>query len=167
MKKILNFLINPIVISAIGLILIALLIWYGGPAIKFGEDNSAPLEGQVTRLLCIKAIVVLWGLNNLRIQMRNNKSNRELVQDLEENQAQQQKSAEGDQASEENEAVEDKPHRRIQDAITSKTPTRKMNLDRRYKNSERRCLKDSGYKGWARRFTVDRRKTAKDRRKLD
>jgi hypothetical protein len=72
-----------------------------------------------------------------------------------------------DQASEENDAVEDKPHRRIQDGITSKTPTRKMNLDRRYKNSERRCVKDTGYKGWARRFTIDRRKTAKDRRKFD
>ncbi len=73
-----------------------------------------------------------------------------------------------DQASEEgNDAVEDKPHRRIQDGITSKTPTRKMNLDRRYKNSERRCIKETGYKGWARRFTIDRRKTAKDRRKFD
>jgi len=72
-----------------------------------------------------------------------------------------------DQTAEEIDDVEDKLHRRIQDGITSKTPTRKMNLDRRYKNSERRYLKDSGYKGWARRFTVDRRKTAKDRRKFD
>ena len=101
MKKVLNFIFNPIVISAIGLILIALLIWYGGPAIKFGEDNSAPLASPITRLLCIMVIVVLWGLNNLRIQMRNNKSNRELVEDLEENQAQVQKGVEGDQASEE------------------------------------------------------------------
>ena len=72
-----------------------------------------------------------------------------------------------DQVAEENDAVEDKLRRRIQDDITPKTPARKMNLDRRFNNSERRCLKDSAYKGWARRFTIDRRKTAKDRRKLD
>jgi len=72
-----------------------------------------------------------------------------------------------DQEAEENDAVEDKSHRRIQDGITSKTPTRKMDLDRRYKNSERRSIKDIAYKGWARRFTIDRRKTTKDRRNID
>jgi len=72
-----------------------------------------------------------------------------------------------DQVAEENDVVEDKPRRRLQDSITSKNPTGKMNLDRRYPNSERRSNKDSDYEGPPRRFTIDRRKTNKDRRKPD
>lgn len=72
-----------------------------------------------------------------------------------------------DQASEENNAMESEPHRRIQDGIKSKDPTGKMNLDRRYENSERRCIKDSDHKGPPRRFTIDRRLVTRDRRKPD
>ena len=72
-----------------------------------------------------------------------------------------------DQVAEENDVVEDNPRRRLQDSITSKNPTGKMNLDRRYPNSERRSNKDSDYEGPPRRFTIDRRKTNKDRRKPD
>jgi len=85
----------------IGLILISLLVWFGGPYIKFGEENTAPLASVVVRLLVIMVIVVLWGLNNLRVQMKANKSNKELVDDLEENQAELQKNAESGQASQE------------------------------------------------------------------
>lgn len=101
MKKILNFLIHPITISVFGLILISLLIWFGGPYIKFGEENTAPLAGAVTRLLCIMVIIILWGLNNLRVQLKAKKSNNELVEDLEENQAELQRNAESGQAAEE------------------------------------------------------------------
>jgi hypothetical protein len=72
-----------------------------------------------------------------------------------------------DQAQKEDDAVEDKPRRRIQDGITSKDPRGKMNLDRRYPDSERRCKKDSDYKGPARRYTIDQRLTSKDRRKKE
>jgi hypothetical protein len=54
--------------------------------------------------------------------------------------------------------------RRLQDAIISKDPTRKMNLDRRTARSDRRADTDPKYKGPARRFTIDRRLTSKDRR---
>lgn len=101
MKKIVNVLTHPIFVSAVGLILIALLIWFAGPVIKFGEDNTAPLASQTVRLLCIMVVVILWGLNNLRIQMRNNKSNQALVDDLEQNQAAAQGDSTGEQASEE------------------------------------------------------------------
>jgi type VI secretion system protein ImpL len=82
MKKIGQFFLNPIVISVFGLILIALLVWFAGPAIKFGDANAAPLASPVTRLLIIMVIVVLWGLNNLRVQMRNNSANKNLLNDL-------------------------------------------------------------------------------------
>lgn len=101
MKKIKNFFLNPIVISLIGLILFSLLVWFGGPQIKFGDGNSAPLESPVIRLVCIMVLVLIWGLNNLRIQLMNNKHNKDLVEDLEENQAVAQQSASSDQAAEE------------------------------------------------------------------
>lgn len=87
MKKVMEFFKNRIVISVIGLIVVSLLIWFVGPHIKFGSSNFAPLEGQVTRLLIIMVIVVLWGLNNLRISMQNAKNNAELVADLQSNQS--------------------------------------------------------------------------------
>jgi len=54
--------------------------------------------------------------------------------------------------------------RRLQDAIISKDPTRKLNLDRRTARNDRRANTDPNYKGPARRFTIDRRLTSKDRR---
>ena len=57
-----------------------------------------------------------------------------------------------------------KPQRRIQDGKTFKNSTRKMNLDRRAPNSERRGVGDPKYKGLSRRYTIDRRLTTRDRR---
>lgn len=60
------------------------------------------------------------------------------------------------------------PQRRIQDGISIKKSTRKMNLDRRCENSERRGNADPNYKGPCRRYTiVDRRLKNKDRRSSD
>ncbi len=39
MKNIIAFFKNRIVISVIGLVILALLIWFIGPAFKFGEQN--------------------------------------------------------------------------------------------------------------------------------
>ena len=54
--------------------------------------------------------------------------------------------------------------RRLQDGIVSKDPNRKLNLDRRVVNSDRRIAEDSNYNGPARRNTIDRRLNLKDRR---
>ncbi|WP_196137614.1 type VI secretion system membrane subunit TssM [Aliikangiella sp. G2MR2-5] len=86
MKTVINFFKNRIVISLIGLLAICILIWFVGPLIKFGESNSAPLESLTARLVAIIVALVLWGLNNLRIQLQNRKNNEEFVQDLAENQ---------------------------------------------------------------------------------
>lgn len=88
MKKIINFFKNKIVISILGLLALCVLIWFVGPNIKFGEDNTAPLSSMVGRLIAIIVVVVVWGLNNLRIQLQNKKNNDEFVEDLEENQKQ-------------------------------------------------------------------------------
>lgn len=87
MKKVIELFKNRMVVSAVGLIVVALLIWFVGPHIKFGSDNFAPLDGQVTRLLIIMVIVILWGLNNLRVSMQNARNNAQLVSDLQGGQA--------------------------------------------------------------------------------
>ena len=83
MKKIIQFFTNPVVISLIGIIALSIIIWFLGPYIKFGESNSAPLASEVSRLIVIIILLVLWGLNNLRVQLKNKKNNKDLVQDLE------------------------------------------------------------------------------------
>ena len=54
--------------------------------------------------------------------------------------------------------------RRLQDAITSDNLKRKLILDRRNVNNDRRANADPNYKGTARRNTIDRRMSLKDRR---
>ncbi|HEX5635986.1 MAG TPA: type VI secretion system membrane subunit TssM, partial [Gammaproteobacteria bacterium] len=85
MKKLIEILKNRIVISIIGLLALAIIIWFVGPYIKFGEGNTAPLESVVARLVAIMIIIVLWGLNNLRVQLQARKQNEELVDDLQAN----------------------------------------------------------------------------------
>jgi len=86
MKKVIEFFKNRVVISLIGLIALSLLVWFGGPYIKFGESNWAPLGGAVARLVLIIIFAIIWGLNNLRTQMREKKNNEELIDDLKDNQ---------------------------------------------------------------------------------
>ncbi|WP_444993968.1 type VI secretion system membrane subunit TssM [Aliikangiella sp. IMCC44359] len=101
MKKIINFFKNRIVISILGLIAFSVLIWFIGPQIKFGDNNEAPLSSVVARLIAIIIIVVLWGLNNLRIQLQNKKQNEDLVDDLSKNQQQDVKGGTSEQTAQE------------------------------------------------------------------
>jgi len=105
MKRILSFLTHPIVISLLGLLLLSLLVWFGGPYIKFGENNAAPLGGTVARLITIMVLIVLWGLNNLRVQLQNKKSNQGLVDDIQQNQADSPKDIGSGQAADEIEQI--------------------------------------------------------------
>ena len=86
MKKILAFLSNRIVVSIIGLLALSLLIWFVGPQIKFGEGNVTPLSAPVTRLIIIMVMLLIWGLNNLRMQMQDKKHNEDLVENLQDSQ---------------------------------------------------------------------------------
>ena len=84
MTKVLNFIKDPRFISFVGLLALSILIWFGGPYIRFGENNYAPLASEITRLFFVIFILMLWGLNNLRHQYVANKKNDELISDLEE-----------------------------------------------------------------------------------
>ncbi len=108
MNKIGRFFTHPVVISVIGLVLVALLIWFAGPQIKFGENNEAPLASPVTRLLLIMAAVILWGLNNLRLQMMTKRSNTALVTDLQQNNAYAQSDIASEQAADEIAQINDR-----------------------------------------------------------
>lgn len=101
MKKIVAFFKNRIVISIIGLIVLSLLIWFIGPYIKFGENNFAPLGSDFARLITIIVVVVMWGLNNLRIQLQDRKNNDQLVTDLQDDHGGAHSNIVSDQTSEE------------------------------------------------------------------
>ncbi|HEX7763099.1 MAG TPA: type VI secretion system membrane subunit TssM, partial [Cellvibrio sp.] len=108
MNKIGRFFTHPVVISLIGLLLVALLIWFAGPQIKFGADNQAPLASPVTRLLLIMAAIILWGLNNLRLQMMTNRNNKTLVTDLQSNNSYVQADVASEQAADEIAQINDR-----------------------------------------------------------
>ncbi|VAW68083.1 IcmF-related protein [hydrothermal vent metagenome] len=101
MKKVTGFFKNKVVISLIGLIALSVLLWFIGPMIKFGDDNAAPLGSVVARLIAIIILAILWGLNNLRIQLMNKKHNDDLVGDLEVNQAELTSDTASEQSAEE------------------------------------------------------------------
>lgn len=108
MKKIIEFFTNRVVISFIGLIVLSLLIWFVGPYFKFGDNNYAPLGGETARLLTIIVIVVIWGLNNLRIQLQEKKHNNDLVNDLQDEQSDGVNNIVSDQTSEEIHQINDR-----------------------------------------------------------
>lgn len=84
MKKFFAFLTSPIVVSVIGLLAISLLIWFLGPHIKFGSNNTAPLASVNARLVGIIIALLVWGLNNLWVRARGQKNNQKLVSGLQE-----------------------------------------------------------------------------------
>lgn len=101
MAKLKAFFTHPVVISLIGVLLLSLLVWFGGPYVKFGENNTAPLGSSTARLIAIMAILLLWGLNNLRVQARDRKQNQDLVEDIQESQSDSPQNYASTQASEE------------------------------------------------------------------
>ena len=80
MKKILQILTNPMLLSIIGLIALAIIVWFGGPLIGIGE--SKPLASEINRLIVILIVTILWGLNNFRKQSADKKKDANLMQDI-------------------------------------------------------------------------------------
>ena len=80
MKKIIQILTNPLLLSIIGLIALAVMIWFGGPMI--GINDSKPLESDMARLVTILVITLLWGLNNFRVQNQEKKKDAQMMGDI-------------------------------------------------------------------------------------
>jgi len=80
-RKIFGIFKNRWFVSLLGLLAVGVLIWIVGPMIAIA--GAIPLKSELVRLSVILVIVVLWGLNNMRIQMKVNKANTELVSGFE------------------------------------------------------------------------------------
>ena len=55
----LSFLKRRAFITAVGLLLISLFIWYAGPYFAFADRQ--PLESSTARLIAIALVVAIWG----------------------------------------------------------------------------------------------------------
>ncbi|MCX7099550.1 MAG: type VI secretion system membrane subunit TssM [Methylococcales bacterium] len=75
MKTVIGFFTNKWVVQLLGIIALCVLLWFFGPYIPW-------LETELSRLIAILIIVVLWGLNNLRIQLAANRANALMATDL-------------------------------------------------------------------------------------
>lgn len=79
-----KFLIAPWFISLIGVLILALVIWFFGPLIAVGEVR--PFDSELVRLIIVMVLVVLWGLLNLFFVMRAKKTDEKMVEEIAESQ---------------------------------------------------------------------------------
>ena len=82
MGKLLALFKSRLFITLVGLLLLSLLIWFGGPYLGFGE--SQPLASPIVRLLVIIVIVVIWAVWLQVQQMRVRGKARQMASDLSE-----------------------------------------------------------------------------------
>ncbi|OOG42715.1 type VI secretion system membrane subunit TssM [Rhodanobacter sp. C05] len=82
MGKLLALFKSRLFITLIGLLLLSLLIWFGGPYLGFGE--SQPLASPVARLLLIIVIVVIWAVWLQIQQMRVRGKTKQMASELSE-----------------------------------------------------------------------------------
>ena len=80
MKSILRIFRQSWLITLIGLVALAVLVWFGGEYIAIADQK--PLASPVTRLLVIMAMLLLWGLYNVYLRFRANKANNAFVDEL-------------------------------------------------------------------------------------
>jgi type VI secretion system protein ImpL len=80
--KLLALFKSRLFITLVGLLLLSLLIWFGGPYLGFGE--SQPLTSPVVRLLVIIVIVVIWAIWLQVAQMRVRSKTKQMASDLSE-----------------------------------------------------------------------------------
>ena len=79
MQKFINIIKSSVFISLLGLICLAVIVWFSGPLIKFGAENVAPLESAFSRLLIIFIIFAIWAINQFRLLYIQTKLNDTLI----------------------------------------------------------------------------------------
>ena len=80
MNKLISLLKQRWLISLLGILAIAALVWFAGPYIAIA--GREPLTSPVVRLLVILLLVVLWGLNYLRKQLHAARAGNRLIEGL-------------------------------------------------------------------------------------
>lgn len=71
-------------ISLLGVIALSILIWFVGPLIAIADVKF--LSNDILRLCIIMVLLLLWGLNNLRVTHAAKKNNDQLAKELDESQ---------------------------------------------------------------------------------
>ncbi|CAN7214119.1 type VI secretion system membrane subunit TssM [Variovorax sp. LjRoot84] len=80
MKKLFGWLFHPLLLTALALVVVALLIWWIGPLIKIGA--LAPLESELARAVLIGIIVLLVVLRAVYRRWRTRKASQHLTDGL-------------------------------------------------------------------------------------
>ncbi len=80
LKKIFGFLFSRFLWTLIGITILCLLIWFYGPLISFGD--AQPLAADLTRIVVIGVIILLWLVSVLIRQLRSASANRAFVAEL-------------------------------------------------------------------------------------
>ncbi|MGE0119201.1 MAG: type VI secretion system membrane subunit TssM [Dongiaceae bacterium] len=79
-KRILSVLTARWLVTLIGAIILALVVWFIGPLIAVGDVR--PLESEIVRLIIVLVILVVWGIANIVSLLRAKKTNDQLVQGI-------------------------------------------------------------------------------------
>jgi type VI secretion system protein ImpL len=80
MKRVVDVLLHPIVLAAIGFLLLAALIWWVGPLLAFGDSH--PLDGTGERLGVLAILLLVFGLVFGIQAWRRRRTNKRLVAGL-------------------------------------------------------------------------------------
>jgi type VI secretion system protein ImpL len=80
LKRILSILTARWLITLIGAIILALVVWFIGPLIAIGDVR--PLESEIVRLIVVLLILVIWGIANIISLLRSKKANDQLVEGI-------------------------------------------------------------------------------------
>ncbi len=80
LKRIFIFLTRRWVLAFIGIVAISLLIWFVGPLIAIADYK--PLASEGVRALTIFVLLILWGLNNLRVRSADRKTDKKFSEQL-------------------------------------------------------------------------------------
>jgi len=80
MVKMVDFFKQRWLISLLGILALALLIWFIGPLLAIADWE--PFASRLNRLLAILVMLGLWGLNQLRQHLRARLNNKQLVEGL-------------------------------------------------------------------------------------
>ncbi len=69
-------------ITLIGVLALSVIIWFAGPLIAIAD--KVILQSQVSRLIVIMVLILIWGLNNLRSQAKARKQEQQLIDGIKE-----------------------------------------------------------------------------------
>ncbi|WP_221801117.1 type VI secretion system membrane subunit TssM [Oceanobacter mangrovi] len=111
MKKVIQFVTQGWFLALLAIILLAAVVWFIGPVIAIADYK--PLESDISRLGVIFVVLVLWGLNNLRVNRSARQSEKALEQVIDEPLP----AKPGEQPSEESSHEEQVLGSRLRDAI--------------------------------------------------